>query len=113
MANSLYRSICNAFVPLLLISTRRIRNGSVRIFVSRHVVFYSSMLMMAGIYLLVMSFAGYVINYLGGEWGSVVSISFLILSGLVLVALLITESLRRKLKVFIAKNFFANKYELY
>ncbi|NQZ87228.1 MAG: PEP-CTERM system histidine kinase PrsK [Colwellia sp.] len=98
-------------VPLLLISTRRIRNGSVRIFVSRHVVFYSSMLMMAGIYLLVMSFAGYVINYLGGEWGSVVSISFLILSGLVLVALLITESLRRKLKVFIAKNFFANKYE--
>jgi putative PEP-CTERM system histidine kinase len=98
-------------VPLLLISTRRIRNGSVRIFVSRHVVFYSSMLMIAGIYLLVMSFAGYVINYLGGEWGSVVSIGFLILSGLVLVALLITESLRRKLKVFIAKNFFANKYE--
>jgi putative PEP-CTERM system histidine kinase len=98
-------------VPLLLISTRRIRNGSVRIFVSRHVVFYSSMLMIAGIYLLVMSFAGYIINYLGGEWGSVVSIGFLILSGLVLVALLITESLRRKLKVFIAKNFFANKYE--
>jgi putative PEP-CTERM system histidine kinase len=98
-------------VPLLLISTRRIRNGSVRIFVSRHVVFYSSMLMIAGIYLLVMSFAGYVINYLGGEWGSVVSIGFLILSGLVLVALLITESFRRKLKVFIAKNFFANKYE--
>jgi putative PEP-CTERM system histidine kinase len=98
-------------VPLLLISTRRIHNGSVRIFVSRHVVFYSSMLMIAGIYLLVMAFAGYVINYIGGEWGSVVSISFLVLSGLVLVVLLITESLRRKLKVFIAKNFFANKYE--
>jgi putative PEP-CTERM system histidine kinase len=98
-------------VPLLLISTRRIRNGSVRIFVSRNVVFYSSMLMIAGLYLLVMAFAGYVINYIGGEWGSIVSIAFLLLSGLVLVALLITESLRRKLKVFIAKNFFANKYE--
>ncbi|MFT5296166.1 MAG: putative PEP-CTERM system histidine kinase [Colwellia sp.] len=98
-------------VPLLLISTRRIRNGSVRIFVSRHVVFYSSMLMIGGIYLLVMAFAGYVINYMGGEWGSVVSIGFFILSVVVLVALLITESLRRKLKVFIAKNFFANKYE--
>ncbi|TWX51070.1 XrtA/PEP-CTERM system histidine kinase PrsK [Colwellia hornerae] len=98
-------------VPLLLISTRRIRNGAVRIFVSRHVVFYSSMLMIAGIYLLVMAFAGYVINYIGGEWGSVVSISFLMLSALVLIALLITESLRRRLKVFIAKNFFANKYE--
>ncbi|MBA6348703.1 XrtA/PEP-CTERM system histidine kinase PrsK [Colwellia sp. BRX8-9] len=98
-------------VPLLLISTRRIRNGAVRIFVSRHVVFYSSMLMIAGIYLLVMAFAGYVINYIGGEWGSVVSIGFLMLSAFVLVALFITESLRRKLKVFIAKNFFANKYE--
>jgi putative PEP-CTERM system histidine kinase len=98
-------------VPLLLISTRRIRNGSVRIFVSRHVVFYSSMLMIAGIYLLVMALAGYIINYIGGEWGSVVSIGFLMLGSLVLVALLITESLRRKLKVFIAKNFFANKYE--
>ena len=98
-------------IPLLLISTRRIRNGSVRIFVSRQVVFYSSMLMIAGLYLLVMAFAGYVINYFGGEWGSLVSIGFLILSGIVLAVLLITESLRRQVKVFIAKNFFANKYE--
>jgi len=97
--------------PLLLISIRRINNGEVRIFVSRHVVFYSSMLMIAGAYLLLMSFTGYVINYLGGEWGDLVSIGFLMLSGIVLVALLITESLRRRVKVFIAKNFFANKYE--
>jgi putative PEP-CTERM system histidine kinase len=97
--------------PLLLICLRRINNGEVRIFVSRHVVFYSSMLMMAGAYLLLMSFTGYVINYLGGEWGDLVSIGFLMLSGIVFVALLITESLRRRVKVFIAKNFFANKYE--
>lgn len=98
-------------VPLLLISTRRIRNGSVRIFVSRNVVFYSSMLMIAGVYLLIMSLAGYVINYLGGEWGKVVSIGFVVFGGVVLAVLLITESLRRRVKVFIAKNFFANKYE--
>ncbi|MDO6425463.1 PEP-CTERM system histidine kinase PrsK [Thalassotalea sp. 1_MG-2023] len=103
--------IAVAVLPLLLVSTRRIKNGSVRIFVSRQVVFYSSILMMAGLYLLIMALAGYVINYVGGEWGSVVSIGFLMLSGVVLVALLITESLRRKLKVFIAKNFFANRYE--
>jgi len=100
-----------AVVPLLLISTRRIRNGSVRIFVSRHVVFYSSMLMIAGVYLLIMALAGYVINYFGGEWGKLVSIGFLIFGGVVLAVLLMTETLRRKLKVFIAKNFFANKYE--
>lgn len=98
-------------MPLLLISTRRVKNGEVRIFVSRNVVFYSSMLMIAGAYLLLMALAGYVINYMGGEWGSLVSIGFLLLSSIVLVALLITESLRRTVKVFIAKNFFANKYE--
>jgi putative PEP-CTERM system histidine kinase len=103
--------IAAAIVPLLLISTRRIKNGSVRIFVSRHVVFYSSMLMIAGLYLLVMALAGYVINYVGGQWGSLISILFLMLSSIVLVVLLLTESLRRKVKVFIAKNFFANKYE--
>jgi putative PEP-CTERM system histidine kinase len=97
--------------PLLLISIRRIKNGEVRIFVSRNVVFYSSMLMIAGAYLLLMSFAGYIINFIGGEWGDLVSLGFLVLSGIVLVALLITESLRRRVKVFIAKNFFANKYE--
>ncbi|SEL70174.1 putative PEP-CTERM system histidine kinase [Colwellia chukchiensis] len=98
-------------MPLLLVSTRRIKNGEVRIFVSRNVVFYSSMLMIAGAYLLLMAFAGYIINYIGGQWGDFVSIGFLALSIMVLVALLITESLRRRVKVFIAKNFFANKYE--
>ncbi|MFT5636273.1 MAG: putative PEP-CTERM system histidine kinase [Cognaticolwellia sp.] len=97
--------------PFLLVSIRRIKNGEVRIFVSRNVVFYSSMLMIAGAYLLLMSFAGYVVNYIGGEWGDLVSIGFLMLSGIVLVALFITDSLRRRVKVFIAKNFFANKYE--
>ena len=97
--------------PLLLISTRRIKDGSVRIFVSRHVVFYSSMLMIAGVYLLIMALAGYLINYVGGQWGSFISSLFFVLSIVVLLVLLVTESLRRKVKVFIAKNFFANKYE--
>ncbi|WDE08428.1 PEP-CTERM system histidine kinase PrsK [Thalassomonas viridans] len=103
--------ISTMMMPLLLITTRRINNGAVRVFVSRNVVFYSSILMIAGLYLLMMAFAGYVINYIGGEWGTLISIIFLILGGVVLAVLLITESLRRKLKVFIAKNFFANKYE--
>ncbi|WP_281560857.1 XrtA/PEP-CTERM system histidine kinase PrsK [Thalassomonas sp. RHCl1] len=103
--------ISTMMMPLLLVTTRRINNGAVRVFVSRNVVFYSSILMIAGLYLLMMAFAGYVINYIGGEWGTLISIIFLILGGVVLAVLLITESLRRKLKVFIAKNFFANKYE--
>jgi putative PEP-CTERM system histidine kinase len=98
-------------VPLLLISIRRFKQGSVRIFVSRNVVFYSSMLMIAGLYLLLMAVAGYLINYFGGEWGQFVSFGFFILGSIVLAVLLITETVRRKVKVFISKHFFANKYE--
>jgi len=98
-------------VPLLLICIRRFKEGSVRIFVSRNVVFYSSMLMIAGLYLLLMALAGYVINYLGGEWGQLVSFGFFILGSIVLAVLLITDTIRRQVKVFISKHFFANKYE--
>jgi putative PEP-CTERM system histidine kinase len=98
-------------MPLILISTRRIKDWSVNVFVSREVVFYSSMLLISGVYLLLLALAGYVINYVGGAWGDVISIAFVILGGSVLAALLMTEKLRREVKVFITKHFFANKYD--
>ncbi len=98
-------------MPLILVSTRRIKDWSVDVFVSREVVFYSSMLLISGVYLLLLAIAGYVINYFGGAWGDVISIAFIILGGSVLAALLITERLRREVKVFITKHFFANKYD--
>jgi putative PEP-CTERM system histidine kinase len=98
-------------MPLILVSTRRIKNWSVNVFVSRDVVFYSSMLLISGLYLLLLALAGYVINYFGGAWGDVVSIVFIILGGTVLATLLMTEKLRREVKVFITKHFFANKYD--
>lgn len=98
-------------MPLILVSTRRIKNWSVNVFVSREVVFYSSMLLISGLYLLLLAVAGYVINYFGGAWGDVISIAFVILGGTVLAALIMTEKLRREVKVFITKHFFANKYD--
>jgi len=98
-------------MPLILVSTRRIKDWSVNVFVSREVVFYSSMLLISGVYLLLLAVAGYVINYFGGAWGDVVSIAFVILGGTVLAALIMTEKLRREVKVFITKHFFANKYD--
>ena len=98
-------------MPFILVSTRRIKDWSVDVFVSREVVFYSSMLLISGFYLLLLAIAGYAINYFGGAWGDVISIAFIILGGSVLAALLITERLRREVQVFITKHFFANKYD--
>ncbi|NQY62245.1 MAG: PEP-CTERM system histidine kinase PrsK [Alteromonadaceae bacterium] len=106
------RSIIGAAsVPFLLVSTRRMKDWSVNIFISRDVVFYSSMLLISGLYLLVMAFAGFVLNYFGGEWGINLSVVFLVMGSIVLAVLLITERLRREVKVFITKHFFANKYD--
>lgn len=98
-------------VPFLLISTRRMKDWSVNVFISREVVFYSSILMITGMYLLIMALVGYTLNYLGGRWGNMFSVAFLVMGGLVLAGLLITEKLRREVKVFITKHFFANKYD--
>jgi len=69
------------------------------------------MLLISGVYLLLLAIAGYVINYFGGAWGDVISIAFVLLGGTVLAALIMTEKLRREVKVFITKHFFANKYD--
>ena len=42
-------------MPMLLVSARRMKNWSVDVFVSREVVFYSSMLMISGLYLLLLA----------------------------------------------------------
>lgn len=98
-------------MPFFLVSARRIKDWSVDVFVSREIVFYSSMILIAGGYLLILSFAGYALKLFGGVWGDVLSISFAALGLAILAALLLTEKLRREVKVFITKHFFANKYD--
>lgn len=98
-------------IPLILLTIRRVKHWSTRIYVSRDVVYHSTLLTVAGGYLLIMSLAGYYIKYAGGSWGTVAQNIFLALSGLVLASLFLSEPLRRKLKVFITKHFYANKYE--
>ncbi|MCE2572322.1 hypothetical protein K6Y21_12665, partial [Motilimonas eburnea] len=56
-------------LPLLVLATRRTTHWTARIYVSREVVFHSSLLMLAGLYLLLMALFGYYIKYMGGEWG--------------------------------------------
>jgi hypothetical protein len=64
-------------VPLIAVSASRNPQWSLRVFVSRHVVFHSAALLGAGVYLLIMAAAGYYIKAYGGSWGGVVQIAFL------------------------------------
>ncbi|WNC68473.1 PEP-CTERM system histidine kinase PrsK [Thalassotalea nanhaiensis] len=103
--------ITAAVMPLLLLSSKRLKDCSPDLFISRDVVFYSSIIVFSGLYLLILALSGYLIRYIGGQWSDLLSTVFMVLGLLALVALLIANSLRAKIKVFIGKHFFANKYD--
>ena len=98
-------------VPLIAVATRRASSWSVGIFVSRQIVFYSATLFGAGIYLTLMGFLGYYIRDVGGEWGPIAQLIFSSGAFLLLGVFLFSERLRARLRVFISKHFFENKYD--
>ena len=98
-------------VPLLAIAARRNPQWSLNVFVSRHVVFYTTTFMAVGAYLLLMAFGGYAIRIYGGTWGRAAQLVFFAGAGIVLLALLASANLRRRLRVFLNKHFYRNKYD--
>ncbi len=99
------------FVPLIAIAVRRNPDWDINIFVSRHVVFYSTSLVAVGLYLLLMSIGGYALVLYGGTWGGLAQIVFFVGAGIVLSILLFSTTLRARSKVFLNKHFFRNKYD--
>jgi putative PEP-CTERM system histidine kinase len=98
-------------IPLVAVSAARNPQWSLDIAVSRRMVFQSTALLSAGSYLLIVSAAGYYIRFFGGTWGGVLQTT-VIFAGLVGLALiLVSGSLRARLKVFINKNFFSYRYD--
>ncbi|MCW8091644.1 XrtA/PEP-CTERM system histidine kinase PrsK [Alteromonas sp. ASW11-130] len=97
--------------PLLVIAMRRIKHWGIDIFISRDVVLHSSLLLVAGIYLFCMALIGYAINYFGGSWGATVQLVLIVMSLVLLATLILSNSFRTKIKVFITKHFFANQFD--
>ncbi len=103
--------IVAACVPLIALSAQRTRDWSLDVFVSRHVVFYSTTLLVVGAYLVVTSLGGYYVREIGGVWGRVGQVVFLSGATVALVGLLASGTLRRHAVVFIGKHFYRNKYD--
>jgi hypothetical protein len=82
-----------------------------RVFVSRHVVFYSSAFVAVGLYLCLMALGGYYVREQGGYWGNALQVLFLLGAAAILVSLLIADFPLRRLRVFIATHFYHNKYD--
>ncbi|MCC5794333.1 MAG: PEP-CTERM system histidine kinase PrsK [Chromatiales bacterium] len=100
-----------AVVPLILIGTKRHPDWAEELFVSRQMVFYSATMLGVGLYLIAMAAGGYVIRVQGGQWGVTLQAVFFAASLLLLAFILFSAQLRARLKVFLAKHFFRNRYD--
>jgi len=106
------RGVAHALlIPLIALSGTRSPTWTLRMAVSREVVFHSAALAAAGIYLLVIAGAAYYVRYFGGDWGRALQMT-LLFAGLVLLgALLFSGALRARLRVLISKHLFSYRYD--
>ncbi|OEY69467.1 XrtA/PEP-CTERM system histidine kinase PrsK [Rheinheimera salexigens] len=100
-----------AMVPLLIISVRRIQAWGINVYISRDIVLQSSLVFAAGVYLSLIAIAGFYIRYIGGQWSHLIQATFLVLGFAMLAVLLFSGAVRRQLRVYIEKHFFANKFD--
>jgi putative PEP-CTERM system histidine kinase len=98
-------------VPMLLLAARRNPGWSVDVFVSRHIAFYTTSVVAIGVYLVVMSIAGYGLRVAGGQWGTILQVVFFFGAVILLALIIFSAAVRAQLKVFIAKHFYSNKYD--
>jgi len=106
------RGAINALIaPLVAVSVRRNPDWSLTVFVSKQVVFHTTGILGAGIYLLAMASIGYYIKYFGGEYGDFFRIVFFASAIVMLFILISSGQFRAKLKVFLNKHFFQYQYD--
>lgn len=96
-------------VPLLLLSASS--SWAAKVQVSRQVVFHTMSFSIIGVYLIVMALTAYGLSLVGGDWGRLLQISFLFGTAILGVVVLVSPRFRAALRVTIAKNFYAYKYD--
>lgn len=98
-------------VPLLFLATRRHADWRASAQVSRVVVFHTATLMGVGAYLLLIAAAGYYVQHFGGDWGRALQLATVAGALLALAVVALSGTVRARVRVFIAKNFFAYRYD--
>ncbi len=106
------RGVANLLViPFVAISTARNPAWKIEMHVSRGVVLHSTALLVSGLFVLVVAAAGYIIRFLGGDWGRALQIELLFAATLSVVLVASSGRFRSKLSVFISKHFFSYRFD--
>jgi putative PEP-CTERM system histidine kinase len=98
-------------IPLLAMAAMRNPEWKFGIALSRGVLAGSTALLVASGYVLAVAALGYFVRYVGGDWGSVLAIVLVSAAALLLVLVTLSETFRAKVRVVVAKNFLAYRYD--
>ena len=117
----LYRSLNMNYLPLrsflylvaavMLTYSLVWRRGKVRFQVSRPAAFKSVVLFFVGLYLVMLGLLGEGMQHFGTFFPRTATISFAFLVGITLVLLLLSERVKREVKVVLHKNFYQQKHD--
>jgi len=106
------RGFVNALVvPLIAVwVSRRPIHGDGPV-VSRQLLFHTASLTGAGIYLLAVGGTGYYLRLAGGDLGALLQVMLLFGAALILAVGLFSGTFRARLRVFLSKHFFRQRYD--
>jgi len=114
----LYKTINMDLIPIrssvfivsvfLIGYSQTFRGSSVRVAVSRHIVYRSVTMLVVGLYLIGLVLVGEGMRYFGFAFGRNLTILLAFLGGIVLLAVLFSDKMRRRVRVYISKHFYAN-----
>jgi len=107
-ARGLINALC---APLLAISFSRLQDTDNKVTISRTTVVHTTVLFGAGLYMVLMSLAGYYIKNFGGTWGTVFQTFFIFLAAIFLMIVFASGTIRAYFKVYFNKHFFQHQYD--
>ena len=106
------RGVINALcAPLLAISFSRLQDDANKVTISRTVVVHTTVLFGAGLYMVLMSLAGFYIKNFGGSWGGILQTFFIFLAVIFLLIVFASGKMRAYIKVYFNKHFFQHNYD--
>lgn len=87
------------------------RGNGVKVYVSRQMMYKSVVLLAIGLYLMGLGLTGAGMRHFGDGFQRSMAIALALIVGLGMVVILLSETVKRKVRVFIHKNFYQNKYD--
>ena len=106
------RGLANTLVvPLVVITLCRNPKAIIPVYISRKIIFYSTLLMISGSLLIGLFFVSFYIRQFGGTFSAIIQIIFICISLIFTLAFISSGSVRTRIKIILNKYFFFSQYD--